>query len=398
MKCNVLIIGGGTGGIAVAARLRNKNVDDIVILEPAKTHYYQPIWTLVGGGLAPVEQSAKPMSKLIPKGVKWVQQAAVSVDAQTQTVKTADGTEIEYNRLVVAAGIQLDWDATPGMWEAVNSDHGSSNYLYDLAPHTWDLIKNMKSGTAVFMQPSGPIKCAGAPQKIAYLAADYWRKQGVLDDIRMVMILPTPGMFGVPVFKKELEKVVAGYGIEVKFNSEVTNFDVAKRELTISNLGEGDTPDEKLQYDFVHALPRQSAPDWIKDSALSVPDSPQGYVDVDKNTLQHVRYPNIFAIGDCGSTPNSKTGAAIRQQAPTVVQNIIDSLEGRELSASYGGYASCPLPVARDKILIAEFDYTLEATPTLPLINTLKPVKDFGLFKRRMLPMMYWKFMMKGRA
>lgn len=396
MKCNVLIIGAGTAGISLAARLRNKKISDIVILDPAKTHYYQPVWTLVGGGLAPVEGSAKPMADVIPKGVKWVAKAAAGIDAQSNKVTLDDGTEIEYNRLVVAAGIQLDWDATPGMWEAVNSDHGSSNYIYDLAPHTWELIKKMKSGTAVFGQPTGPIKCAGAPQKIAYLAADYWRRQGVLDQIRMVMVLPTPAMFGVDVFRKELEKVVEDYGIEVIFESEITSYDVAGRELTITALdGSGE---QKLSYDFVHAVPRQSAPDWLKNSELAVPDSPQGYVDVDKHTLQHVRFENIFAIGDCGSTPNSKTGAAIRQQAPVVAQNIADSLAGRPLTASYGGYASCPLALSKDRILIAEFDYTGKATPTLPLINTLKPVKDFGLFKRRLLPLMYWRFMLKGRA
>jgi sulfide:quinone oxidoreductase len=173
----------------------------------------------------------------------------------------------------------------------------------------------MRSGTAVFTMPAGPIKCAGAPQKIAYLAADYWRQQGVLDAIRIVLVLPTPAMFGVKVFADELERVVARYNIEVRKNSEVTAIDPDTHSVTITDNA-GQTTEE-LRYDLLHVVPRQSAPDWIKASPIADPDNPGGYVQIDKSTLRHNRFDNIFAFGDAGSSPNSKTGAAIRKQVPS---------------------------------------------------------------------------------
>lgn len=393
----IVIIGGGTAGISVAARLRNKKLTDIAVIEPATTHYYQPLWTLVGGGLAPAEDSKRPMSDVIPRGVTWIPHAAADIDPHANTVTLVDGSTITYDALIVAVGLQLDWDAVPGMRECITSARASSNYGYELAPRTWELIQSMRSGTAVFTMPSGPIKCAGAPQKIAYLAADYWRRQGVLENIRMVLVLPTPGMFGVQVFSDELVKVAARYGIEVRLASEVTQIDSVNQQVTISSMDDA-SQTEQLSYDMLHVVPRQSAPDWLKKTELAVPDTPTGYVDVDKHTMQHVRFENVFALGDCGSTPNSKTGAAIRAQAPVVVNNVLAYLDQQPLPASYDGYASCPLTTARDKILIAEFDYTMQPHPTLPVVNTLKEVRDFGQFKRRVLPNLYWHFMLRGLA
>jgi sulfide:quinone oxidoreductase len=395
-KHRVVVIGAGTAGLSTAARLKRAGIDDITILDPATTHDYQPLWTLAGGGLAPVEHSRRAMSGLIPKGVSWLREAAVEVDPENRFVTTESGSKLGYDRLVVAPGIQLDWSRVPGMSEALDTPSVCSNYGYELAPHTWEAVRSLCSGTAVFTMPSGPIKCAGAPQKIAYLAADYWRQQGVLDDIRVVLVLPTPGMFGVPVFARELERVARRYDIEVQFNSEAVAIDPDGKSVTITDNAVGAR--YSIAYDFLHVVPPQSAPDWLKTSPLAVPDNPAGWVDVDKHTLQHVRFPEVFALGDAGSTPNSKTGAAIRKQAPVVAANVAASLADKPLSAAYDGYASCPLTTARDRLLLAEFDYTLEPHPTLPLVDTQRERKDFGIFKRYALPTMYWNFMLKGLA
>ena len=395
-KYRVVIIGAGTAGLSTAARLKRTGIGDIAILDPAANHDYQPLWTLVGGGLAPVERSRRPMRGLIPRGVDWLREAAVDVDPDNRTVTTDSGNQLRYDRLIVAPGIQLDWSDVSGMSEAVDTQSACSNYGYELAPHTWAAVRNLRRGTAVFTMPSGPIKCAGAPQKIAYLAADYWRRQGVLNDIRVVLVLPTPGMFGVPVFARELERVAQRYDIEVQFNSEAVEIDPDGKSVTIADNAAGTK--DSIAYDFLHVVPPQSAPDWLKATRLAVPDNPAGWVDVDKHTLQHARFPEVFALGDAGSTPNSKTGAAIRKQAPVVAANVAASLADRPLSAAYDGYASCPLTTARDRLLLAEFDYTLEPHPTLPLVNTQRERKDFGVFKRYALPTMYWNFMLKGLA
>ncbi|MBC9006870.1 NAD(P)/FAD-dependent oxidoreductase, partial [Micromonospora aurantiaca (nom. illeg.)] len=285
MHHRILIIGGGSAGIDVAARLRHAQAPDVALLDPADTHYYQPLWTLVGGGCAPAKESARPQASVMPKGVAWIKDSATAIDADNQVVTTGTGARISYDHLVVCPGIQLDWGKIPGMADAMDTPAVSSNYTYATAPKTWELIRNLRSGTAVFTMPAGPIKCAGAPQKIAYLAADYWRQQGVLNDIRVVLVLPTPGMFGVKVFADELERVVARYGIEVHKNSELVEVDGAGRQAIV--VDHADDSKQAISYDLMHVVPPQSAPDWLKATSLADPDNPAGYVQIDKHTLQH---------------------------------------------------------------------------------------------------------------
>lgn len=393
----ILIVGGGTAGISVASRLVQKDLTDIAIIEPSDRHYYQPLWTLVGGGCAPVEESVHAERDVIPGEVTWIRDAATSIDPDAKKVKTARGAEIGYDFLVVCPGIQLDWGKIPGMNEAMETSNVSSNYTYETAPKTWDLVKELREGTALFTMPAGPIKCAGAPQKIAYLACDYWRQQGVLDKIHVVLVLPTPKMFGVPEFSRVLDQVVARYGIDVRLSSEVVEMSGDRQSAVVVDHGNGDSKSD-IQYDIAHVVPPQSAPDWIKSGPLADPDNPFGYVQVDKNTHQHTRYPDIFSLGDAGSTPNSKTGAAIRKQAPVTTANLLAVMDGMELPESYDGYASCPITTARNRMLLAEFDYTMKPHPTIPLIDTQRERYDMWLLKRYGLPYLYWNLMLKGLA
>lgn len=392
----IVIVGGGSAGITVAARLVRKGQRDIAVIDPATTHYYQPLWTLVGGGCAPVERSARPEAGLIPKGVVWIRRAAIGVDPDVREVTLDDGSTVAYDFLVMCPGIQLDWAKIAGLEETLGRGGVSSNYLYELAPATWRFIRDVRSGTAVFTMPSGPIKCAGAPQKIAYLAADYWRQQGVLDQIDIHLVLPTPAMFGVKEFSDVLVGVAARYGITVHLQSEAVSVRADAREVTIAHRA--DDTETTLRYDVMHVVPPQSAPDWVKKSPLADPSNPAGYVEIDKNTMQHVRFPNIFALGDAGSSPNSKTGAAIRKQAPVVVANLLDVMGNKPPSATYQGYASCPLTTSRHAMLLAEFDYSMKPTPTIPLINTIRERRDMWYLKRYGLPWMYWNLMLRGLA
>ena len=393
-KHQILIIGGGTAGITVAARMVRRGFSDVAIIEPSSTHYYQPLWTLVGAGQAKASKTARSESLVMPKGATWIQNAANSFDPENNLVTCADGATYEYDVLVVCPGIQLDWGSTDGLKEALIHDGVSSNYLFDLAPRTWDLIRNLRSGTAVFTVPSGAIKCAGAPQKIAYLAADYWRSQGVLSDIDIHLIMPGARPFGIPAIADSLDKVIADYGITVHANSEVTAVDAASRKVSVTSVALGGT-DAMLSYDMVHAVPRQSAPDWIKASPLSTSDS-NGYVDIDKNTMQHVRYSNVFSLGDAGSSPNSKTGAAIRKQAPVVVDNVDSFLKNQPLRASYDGYSSCPIVTSSHAMLLAEFDYDFNLEPSFPLLDPTTPHRSYWYLKKYGLPAMYWNLMLKG--
>lgn len=395
-KHDVVVVGGGTGGITVAARLKRAGVSDIAIVDPSEVHYYQPLWTLVGGGVSKLGTSARPMASVIPDGVRWIRDAATGVDPDAQRVHLASGEEVEYDWLVMAPGIQLDWSKIDGLVETLGRNGFSSNYRADLAPVMWEAIKATREGRAVFSMPAGPIKCAGAPQKIAYLACDYWRKEGVLDKIDVHLVLPTPGMFGIKEFSDTLGEVAKRYGITVHFESEVVAVDGSAHTVTIRKIPTGET--EQLTVDVAHIVPPQSAPDWVKASPLADPQNPFGYIEVDKHTLQHPRYPNVFALGDATTTPNSKTGAAIRKQAPVLVANLLAVRSHKPPAKQYDGYASCPLVTARGKCVMAEFNYKMERTPTFPVLDMTKERTDMYLVKKYALPQMYWRAMLKGRA
>lgn len=397
LRHRIVIVGGGTAGITVAARLRRAGQSDVAIVEPAETHYYQPLWTLVGGGAAPAEDSARPMADVIPKGVRRIRERVRAFEPEANRILTEQGTAVAYDVLVVVPGIQLDWDKVNGLPAALDDERVSSNYLYELAPKTWRLIQQTEPGdTLVFTMPSTPIKCAGAPQKIAYLAADDLRRRGI--DAKIVYATGGPAIFGVKEFAAVLTRVAAGYGIDVRTGHELVEVRPETQEAVFA-VKQGDELEQvTIRYDLLHVCPPQSAPDLVKQSPLADASNPLGWVEVDKHTHQHVRYPNVFSLGDAGSTPNSKTGAAIRKQAPVAVRNILAHLDGTSLRARYDGYASCPLTTAHNRMLLAEFDYDLKPTPSIPLIDTMKPRYDMWLLKRYGLPWMYWHLMLKGRA
>ncbi len=391
----VLIVGGGTAGITVAAILRRRAPDmDIAIIEPAQDHYYQPAFTLVGAGLYPLAQTRRDEKSLIPAGVQWIRGAAQAFDPDKKVVSLKDGGSVSYDYLVVCTGIRLDWGKISGLSETLGKNGVCSNYSPEYVTYTRDCLRAVKPGNRlVFTQPPLPFKCPGAPQKIAYLAADELRRRGILKDCSLQFRTHAPGIFGVPFFARELVKVAARYGIEVHYQSNLVAVDGAARTATFEMVGEpGKGERVTVPFDMLHVTPPQSPPDEIRSSPLA---NPAGWVEVNQNTMQHVRYPNVFALGDVASTPNSKTAAAVRKQAPVVVGNILKLMAKAPVAGDYDGYASCPLTTASGKVILAEFMYGGKVTPTLPL----NPAKEHWIgwwIKTTGLPLMYWHYMLKG--
>lgn len=390
----ILIIGGGNAGISVAARLRRAGQGDVAVIEPSAIHYYQPAWTLVGCGAYAPEATARPTRSVMPRGTHWIRDHAVEIDADAQTVTTKSSGTIHYDFLVACPGLQLDWNRIPGLEAAMKTSSASSNYAYDLAPKTWRALQSFDGGTALFTCPTMPIKCPGAPQKIAYMACDHFLKRGVRDKAQVVYATATPTMFAIPEYSAVLNQVVERYEIDVRFTHNLVRVNSDHREAIFEFIDGDEKKEVNLHYDFLHAVPPQSAPDFIKHGPLA---DPGGWIDVDKHTLRHTRYPNVFGLGDATNTPNSKTGAAIRQQAPIVVENLLATIAGREAPGSYGGYGACPLTTSYNTVLLAEFDYSKTPTPTIPLIDTMKERRDMWLLKKYGLPWMYWNLILKGR-
>ncbi|MFJ6535020.1 NAD(P)/FAD-dependent oxidoreductase [Paenarthrobacter sp. NPDC091711] len=392
----VAIIGGGNAGVSLAARLKRYGVKDIALIEPKEHHLYQPLFSHIAGGRAEVKEAVRSQKSVTPKGVEWIKDKAVNVDAKSNSVTLASGSTVTYQYLVVCPGLQYNWDVVPGLAEAVHSPYGSSHYEFELAPKLWTLLSSMTSGTVIFTMPAGPVKCAGASQKPMYLACDYWRERGVLENIRVVMVQPYPTVFGVPEVDVELDRKIAEYGIELRTNSELVAVDPAHRVATIRNIA--DHTSEELPYDVLNAVPPQSAPDWLKATDLPANEDQYGFVEVDTETLQHPRYPNVWSLGDAAGTSNSKAGGALRQQTKVLAKNLLSARKGEPLRAKYNGYSVCPFTVSRNTVVFAEFDDGYKPLPTIPKVPTWKESRFAWWVDRDMFPQVYWHLILKGRA
>ncbi len=390
---DVVIVGGGTGGISVAARLRNASPTlDIAIIEPSEFHDYQPLWTLVGGGVVGKETTRRREADYIPPGVTWIRDRVATFDPDKSALVTESGTRVGYQQLVVAAGIQLNWDKIAGLAGNLGKGGIVSNYSYDIVDKTWEALRQFRGGNAVFTFPSTPIKCAGAPQKIMYLADDHLRRAGVRDESRVIYASATPAIFGVKKYAAALEKVVQRKSIETHFRHDLVEVRPASKEAIFRNLDGG--AELVLSYELLHVVPPQSAPNFVKSSALA---NEAGWVDVHKHTLQHVRFPNVFSLGDCSSLPTSRTGAAIRKEAPVLAENLLALRDGRPLTGHYDGYASCPLVTGYGRLILAEFDYDGKPAESFPFDQSRERFSMWAL-KTHGLPELYWNGMLRGRA
>ncbi len=390
---HIVIVGGGSAGITVAARLLNADPNlDVAVIDAAKKHYYQPLWTLVGGGACKPEESERDEADVIPYGAEWIQQFVASFDPENNSLQTKDGSTISYDFLVVAAGIQINWDAIPGLKESVGKNGVCSNYSYETVRSTWDNIKNLKSGRAIFTHPNTPVKCGGAPQKICYLAEDFFRKHGVRDNIEVVFCHAGAKIFAVEKYRKTLEQVIDRKAIDARFHHNLHELRPDSKEAIFKHMESGE--EIVLKYDMIHVSPPMGAPNFIAQSPLAAEN---GWVDVDKHTLQHTKFSNVFGIGDCSNLPTSKTGAAIRKQAPALVENLLALSRGDQLSGHYDGYTSCPLVTGYDSMVLAEFDYDKQPAETFPFDQSKERFSMF-LLKKFGLPNLYWHGMLKGRA
>jgi sulfide:quinone oxidoreductase len=396
-RFEIVIIGAGSGGIAVAASLlKRRPKTRIALIDPSENHYYQPGWTMVGGGIFDAASTRRSTADLIPANAHWIKKAVRSFEPEQNLVRLDDDSSIHYDQLVVAAGLMLNWRAVEGLEETLGKNGVTSNYRYDLAPYTWELVSQFKGGRALFTQPPMPIKCAGAPQKALYLSADHWRRKGLLDKVDLHFFNAGAVLFGVPDYVPALSEYMEKYRASLHFNCNLQRIDGEARKAWFAcRNADGDTTLVEEHFDMIHVCPPQCAPDFIRQSGLA---DANGWLDVDPASLQHKRFPNIWGLGDVTNTPNAKTMAAVRKQAPVVAKNLAAVLKGATPEAWYDGYGSCPLTVERGKIVLAEFSYGGKLAPTFPgwLNDGTKPTRLAWQLKAHVLPSIYWHAMLKG--
>ena len=395
----IIIVGGGNAGLSVASQLLKKDRDlQISIIDPSEKPYYPPAWTLVGAGIFDISKTVRNESDYIPKGTTWIKDAVETFLPNENKVVCKSGKTYGYDAMVVCPGIQLNWTKIKGFKETLGKNNVSSNYSFDMAPYTWEMIKNFKGGTAVFTNPVGPVKCGGAPHKIMYLACDYWKKKGILDKCNVHYLSGAGVIFDIKEYAETLTKLIKQVNIKPHFGVNVNAIDGEKKTVFYEEKNKDGVVEQKeIKFDICHAVPPQSAPDFIKNSPLADAANPFGFVEVNKLTLQHSRFANIFSLGDCTNAPCKKTGAAIRKQAPVVVQNLLAVLSDQEVTAEYSGYSACPIPTQYGKLMLAEFDYSNTPKMTFPF-DQVKPRWSMWILKTKILPWLYWNKILKGTA
>ncbi|KAK4515666.1 Bifunctional acetohydroxyacid reductoisomerase [Mucor velutinosus] len=392
-KFKVVVVGGGPGGLSVSStisKLLGKN--QVAVIEPANHHYYQPLWTYVGGGLKNFSESVKPMGDVMPNDAEWIQDKVTEFDPENNTVKLADGQTVGYDYLVVAAGIQINWDGVKGLKEALGKDGVTSNYDADSVQKTYKFIQEFKGGNALFTFPNTPLKCPGAPTKITFLAEEAFRLSGVRDKTNVIYNTSAGKIFGVDHYGRVLQQLANERNINVNFQHELIEINADNHQATFRNNANQEL--KSFEYDFIHVAPPQGPPKFIKESRLA---DAAGFVDVNKDTLRHNKYKNVFALGDCSNLPTSKTAAAITGESGVLKKNLIADIQGKKIEqAVYDGYTSCPLIVGRDQLILAEFSgYTGKPLETFP-VDQRKISKVSQYLNKEVIPSIYWNFLLKG--
>jgi sulfide:quinone oxidoreductase len=403
-SARIVIAGSGLGGLAVASRL-GELLDGatITIVDAKREHHYQPGFTLVATGVWPQDKVRDANADYLPAGVQWVQEMVAGFEPAANVVVTAGGRRIAYDYLVVATGLHLDYAQIAGMDVAAIGTNGLASVYASpqAAAATWGALDafRAKGGHAVMTLPAGPLKCAGAPLKMTFMVADRLKQAGTLSasKIEFHTGLPTDTVFGVKVVNDAVLARWKTLGVHAHYLSKLVAVDIGARRATFATP-EGER--SAVDYDFLHVVPPMRAPDVVKQSDLAWKDgpfAPGGWLEVDKATLQHRRYPNVFGIGDINGTPRGKTAATVKKSAPVVAANLAALVAGRPPTATFDGYTSCPLIVREGSAMLIEFDYEGRLTPSLPMIEPLQESYLAWLMKVRMLKPAYVA-VLKGRV
>lgn len=400
----VLVVGGGTAGLTIGHQLLRSGRfvrDDIAIVDPAIWHHYQPGWTLVGGGLKDKRKLKRPLSSLIDSKIQFYQQSVQSFAPADNTITLTNNDTLTYQHLVVVPGIHIDLHSIGGLAESLSDPDApiSSIYGYEYCDKTFKAIQKHRKGIALFTQPSGVVKCAGAPQKIMWLALDYWKRAGLYNvadsgsspiQIQFATALPT--MFGVPKYSDKLEELRQNRRVEGLFQHDLVAVDGNTATFARNETGD----QAKINFDFLHVVPKMGPHKFMRSSPLS---NSAGFVDVDEASTRHRIYDNIWSAGDASSLPTSKTAAAITSQAPVLVSNLLAVMQGNQPHRVYDGYTSCPLVTEYGKVLLAEFKYggaPKETFAAIPGIDQAVPRRAFYHLKKDFFPWVYYKSMVKG--
>ncbi|NWV69445.1 SQOR protein, partial [Malurus elegans] len=387
----VLVLGGGAGGISMSARMKRKvGAGNVAVVEPSETHYYQPLWTLVGAGAKQLEASARPMKSVMPQGVDWIKSQVTALDPDKNCVWLDNDTKVSYKYLIIALGISLHYEKIKGLPEGFNYPKIGSNYSVQTVEKTWKALQDFKEGNAIFTFPNTPVKCAGAPQKIMYLSDAYLRKTGKRSKANIMFNTSLGAIFAVKKYADALLEIIKDRNLTVNYKRNLIEVRADKQEAVFENLDKPGVT-EVYQYEMLHVTPPMGPPAVLINSPVS---DENGWVDVDKETLQHKKYRNVFGIGDCTNLPTSKTAAAVAAQSGVLDKTISLVMKNEMPVKKYDGYTSCPLVTGYNKVILAEFDYNAQPLETFPIDQGKERTTMYHM-KADLMPLLYWNGLLK---
>jgi sulfide:quinone oxidoreductase len=380
-KARIVIAGAGAAGLTAANRLTAQlEGARVTLVEARKEHFYQPGFTLVAAGLKPASYPVSTTVQWVPRGVDLISEAVAEFNPEARRVVTSGGKTLEYDFLIVATGLDLDYAAIEGMTiDLIGREGIGSVYAGpEAALKTWGEMSRFtdRGGAGLFMRPATEMKCAGAPLKYAFITDDYARRKGTRQKVKLTYAAHANALFSVPIVSEKVRMLFGERGIDVSYSHVMKAIDPARRIATF------DTPSGKAEigYDFVNIVPPMRAPVAVRKSPLAWQTGPfaaDGWVEVDKATLRHRRFNNVFAVGDVAGVPKGKTAASVKWQVPVAVEHIVADIAGRKSDATYNGYTSCPLITRIGRAMLVEFDYENNLVPSFP--GMIAPLEELWI-------------------
>ncbi len=401
-SARIVVAGAGAAGLATASRLmRQLDGATVTIVDARKEHYYQPGFTLIGGGLKPQSYVTSTTAEYMPKGIEWIEERIAEFDPDANTVTTEGGKKLPYDYLVVATGLHLDYDSIQGMDTSRLGQDGLGSIYHSPAgaAATWQAMSKFadEGGRGLFLRPNTEMKCAGAPLKYTFITDDYLRRRGNRGKAEITYAANNKALFSVPIVSEKVRMLFRDRGVKVQYDHVMTAIDLGRKVATFKTPeGEAEIP-----YDFINVVPPMRAPMAVRNSPLGWQEGPfaaDGWMEVDKATLRHKRYPNVFGVGDIAGVPKGKTAASVKWQVPVALDHLIADLGGPKATSVYDGYTSCPLITQLGRAMLVEFDYDNNLVPSFPgVIAPLEELWITWVMKTMALKPTYIS-MLRGRA
>lgn len=400
-SAHIMIAGGGAAGLAMASRLsRALDGARITMIEPRREHRFQPGFTLVYAGVWRPADVLTRTARYVPSAVRWVEAMVAEIDPEAKAVVLSNGEKLNYDFLVVATGLDLDYRAIEGMDESLIGKEGIGSIFAgaEAAAASGRAFEAYaeKGGLALFGRPATEMKCAGAPLKVTFLADDAMRRRGNRAKAHIEYLAHSGVVFAVQPVNERVSAMFAERDIKVRYHHVLRAIDPGRRRAVF------DTREGKAEYDYdyIHVVPPMRAPDAVRNSPLRWQEGPlaaDGWVEVDRGTLRHTRYPEVFAVGDVAGVPRGKTAASVKWQVPVAADGIVSTIAGRESTERYNGYTSCPLITGVGRAMLIEFDYEGRLTPSFPFIDPLKEMWISWFIEEQALKPTYYA-MLRGLA